>query len=71
MHYRSTKWGVYMLSLKWLLEKGIGAPYPDDRDTDLLSSDRQTGRNLRKINRGVSYGNIPDSSLSGQCASRR
>jgi uncharacterized protein YndB with AHSA1/START domain len=30
MHFCSTKWGVYMLSLKWLLEKGKGAPYPDD-----------------------------------------
>jgi uncharacterized protein YndB with AHSA1/START domain len=34
MHYCSTKWGVYMLSLKWLLEKGKGAPYPDDIDID-------------------------------------
>ena len=26
----STKWGVFMLSLKDLLEKGKGQPYPDD-----------------------------------------
>lgn len=35
MHYCSTKWGVYMLSLKWFLEKGKGAPYPEDIDTDI------------------------------------
>lgn len=32
MHYCSTKWGVYLLSLKWLCETGKGAPYPDDVD---------------------------------------
>ena len=35
MHFCSTKWGVYMLSLKWLLEKGKGAPYPDDMNIDI------------------------------------
>ena len=32
MHYCSTKWGVYLLGLKWLCETGKGAPYPDDVD---------------------------------------
>ena len=32
MHYCSTKWGVYLLSLKSLCETGRGAPYPDDVD---------------------------------------
>jgi uncharacterized protein YndB with AHSA1/START domain len=32
MHYCSTKWATYLLSLKWLCEKGRGAPYPDDVD---------------------------------------
>jgi uncharacterized protein YndB with AHSA1/START domain len=30
MHHCSTKWAVYLLSLKSLLESGRGAPYPDD-----------------------------------------
>jgi uncharacterized protein YndB with AHSA1/START domain len=34
MHYCSTKWAVYLLSLKWLCEKGKGAPYPDDINID-------------------------------------
>ena len=34
MHYCSTKWGVYLLSLKWLCETGKGAPYPEDVDID-------------------------------------
>lgn len=32
MHYCSTKWGIYLLSLKRLCETGRGAPYPDDVD---------------------------------------
>ena len=32
MHYCSTKWATYMLSLKLLCEKGKGTPYPDDID---------------------------------------
>jgi hypothetical protein len=32
MHYCSTKWAVYMLSLKALCETGRGMPYPDDID---------------------------------------
>ena len=32
MHYCSTKWAVYLLSLKQLCETGTGAPYPDDID---------------------------------------
>jgi uncharacterized protein YndB with AHSA1/START domain len=32
MHYCSTKWAVYMLSLRSLCETGKGAPYPDDID---------------------------------------
>lgn len=35
MHYCSTKWAMYMVSLKWLLEKGKGAPYPDEIDIDI------------------------------------
>jgi uncharacterized protein YndB with AHSA1/START domain len=30
MHYCSTKWATYLLSLKALLETGKGAPYPND-----------------------------------------
>ena len=32
MHYCSTKWGTYLLSLKALCETGSGTPYPDDVD---------------------------------------
>jgi hypothetical protein len=32
MHYCTTKWGTYLLSLKALCETGSGAPYPDDVD---------------------------------------
>ena len=32
MHYCSTKWATYMLSLKFLCETGKGRPYPDDID---------------------------------------
>jgi len=32
MHYCSTKWATYLLSLKSLCETGKGAPYPDDVD---------------------------------------
>jgi len=32
MHYCSTKWGTYLLSLKSLCETGRGAPYPEDVD---------------------------------------
>jgi Activator of Hsp90 ATPase homolog 1-like protein len=34
MHHCSTKWGVFLLSLKSLLETGIGAPYPSDIKLD-------------------------------------
>lgn len=34
MHYGSTKWAVYLLSLKSLLGKGRGRPYPNDIDID-------------------------------------
>jgi len=30
MHHCSTKWAVYLMSLKSLLETGAGAPSPDD-----------------------------------------
>jgi uncharacterized protein YndB with AHSA1/START domain len=30
MHHCSTKWAVFLLSIKSLLETGKGAPYPDD-----------------------------------------
>lgn len=30
MHFCSTKWATYLLSLKSLCETGTGAPYPDD-----------------------------------------
>jgi uncharacterized protein YndB with AHSA1/START domain len=30
MHHCSTKWGVFMMSLKSLVETGKGAPYPND-----------------------------------------
>jgi hypothetical protein len=32
MHYCSTKWGTYLLSLKSLCETGKGTPYPEDVD---------------------------------------
>jgi uncharacterized protein YndB with AHSA1/START domain len=32
MHYCSTKWATYLLSLKLLAETGKGAPYPNDLD---------------------------------------
>ena len=32
MHYCSTKWATYLLSLKSLCESGVGMPYPDDVD---------------------------------------
>jgi len=32
MHYCSTKWAVYLLSLKSLCETGTGRPFPDDLD---------------------------------------
>jgi len=34
MHYCSTRWAVYLLSLKSLLEKGRGRPYPNHIDID-------------------------------------
>ncbi len=34
MHYCSTKWGTYMLSLKALCETGTGMPYPEDVPID-------------------------------------
>ena len=30
MHHCSTKWGVFMMSLKSLVENGKGAAFPDD-----------------------------------------
>jgi hypothetical protein len=34
MHHCSTKWGVFLLSLKSVLETGKGAPYPNDIKLD-------------------------------------
>lgn len=34
MHHCSTKWAVFLLSLKSLLETGNGAPYPNDVKID-------------------------------------
>ena len=34
MHHCSTKWAVFLLSLKSLLETGQGTPYPDDIKID-------------------------------------
>jgi uncharacterized protein YndB with AHSA1/START domain len=34
MHHCSTKWGVFLLSLKSLLETGEGAPHPNDIKLD-------------------------------------
>jgi len=34
MHHCSTKWGVFLLSLKALLETGHGAPWPDEIKLD-------------------------------------
>ena len=34
MHYCSTKWLTLHLSLKSLVEKGKGMPYPNDMDID-------------------------------------
>jgi hypothetical protein len=34
MHHCSTKWGVFLLSLKSLVEAGKGAPYPNEIKID-------------------------------------
>jgi uncharacterized protein YndB with AHSA1/START domain len=34
MHHCSTKWAIFMMSLKALLETGKGAPFPDDVQID-------------------------------------
>jgi hypothetical protein len=34
MHHCSTKWGVFLLSLKSMLETGKGAPHPNDIKLD-------------------------------------
>ena len=34
MHHCSTKWAVFLLSLKSLLETGKGAPYPNEIKLD-------------------------------------
>jgi uncharacterized protein YndB with AHSA1/START domain len=34
MHHCSTKWGVFLVSLKSLVETGKGAPYPNDVKID-------------------------------------
>jgi uncharacterized protein YndB with AHSA1/START domain len=34
MHHCSTKWGVFLMSLKSLVETGAGAPYPNDVKID-------------------------------------
>lgn len=34
MHHCSTKWATYLMSLKSLIEKGKGAPHPDDVKID-------------------------------------
>jgi uncharacterized protein YndB with AHSA1/START domain len=34
MHHCSTKWGVFLMSLKSLIETGKGAPYPRDFKID-------------------------------------
>jgi uncharacterized protein YndB with AHSA1/START domain len=34
MHHCSSKWGIFLMSLKSLLESGNGAPYPNDVKLD-------------------------------------
>ncbi|MEV6560050.1 SRPBCC domain-containing protein [Nocardia sp. NPDC051756] len=34
MHHCTTKWGVFLLSVKSLVETGTGAPYPRDVEID-------------------------------------
>jgi hypothetical protein len=34
MHHCSTKWGIFLMSLKSLLETGTGAPDPNDIKID-------------------------------------
>jgi uncharacterized protein YndB with AHSA1/START domain len=34
MHHCSSKWGIFLMSLKSLLETGQGAPYPNDVKLD-------------------------------------
>lgn len=34
MHHCTTKWGVFLLSLKALLEQGAGTPAPDEIKLD-------------------------------------
>ena len=34
MHHCSTKWAIFLMSLKSLLETGKGAPHPNDVKID-------------------------------------
>jgi hypothetical protein len=34
MHHCSTKWAIYLMSLKSLVETGTGKPYPDEVKID-------------------------------------
>ncbi|KYP14216.1 SRPBCC domain-containing protein [Flavihumibacter sp. CACIAM 22H1] len=34
MHHCSTKWAIFLMSLKSLVETGVGAPSPDDTKVD-------------------------------------
>jgi hypothetical protein len=34
MHHCSTKWAIFLLSLKELVETGKGSPFPDDVKID-------------------------------------
>jgi hypothetical protein len=40
MHHCSTKWAVFLLSLKSLLETGKGAPWPHEIKLDSWEEDR-------------------------------
>lgn len=40
MHHCSTKWGVFLLSLKSMLETGKGAPWPNEIKLDSWEEDR-------------------------------
>jgi hypothetical protein len=48
MHHCSTKWGVFLLSLKSLLETGKGAPHPNEIKLDSWELAEATGPIARR-----------------------
>jgi uncharacterized protein YndB with AHSA1/START domain len=48
MHHCSTKWGVFLLSLKSVLESGKGAPWPNEIKLDSWESSSTAGNKAAK-----------------------